>query len=98
MRLKRGAARAMDCRTGAQSHEGPRASRLVIHIRSKTWGPEVNEQAAVSNQAIPRKALKYASKGASGSSKKKVSFGPLKESLPTLRNMFLALLMRFWWG
>ena len=34
----------------------------------------------VPNQAIPRKAIKSASKGASGSSKKKVSFGPLEES------------------
>ena len=40
----------------------------------------MNEQAAVPNQVIPRKALKSASKGAFESSKKKVSFGPLEES------------------
>ena len=40
----------------------------------------MTEQAAVPNQVIPRKALKYASKGAFGFSKKKVSFGPLEES------------------
>ena len=36
LRLKKCVAHAMDHRTGAQSHEGLRASRPVIHIRSKT--------------------------------------------------------------
>ena len=43
LRLKRGAARAMDRRTGVQNYEGPQASRLVIHIGSKTRGEEVCE-------------------------------------------------------
>ena len=40
----------------------------------------MRDQAAVSDQVIPKKALKSAKKGASGSSKKKVSFEPLEES------------------
>ena len=49
LRLKRGAARAMDRKTGAQGYEGPRSSRLVLHSGSTTRGEEVNEQAVIPN-------------------------------------------------
>ena len=53
----------------------------MIYLGSKTRGQEVQEQVAISNQVVPNKALKSTQKGVFGSSKKKkVSFGPLKES------------------
>ena len=64
----------------AQNHEGPRSARLVLHSGSTTKGKGINEQAAVPDQTVPKKILKSAGKGASGSSKKKVSFGSLEES------------------
>ena len=80
LRLERAIARAEEERFGMHSnkaHEGPRTSRPVIRLGLKAQGQEVQKQAAVSSQVVPKKALKSAQKGTSGPFKKKVSFGPL---------------------
>ena len=56
----------------------------------------MNEQAAVPNQAIPGKSLKSASKELPDLLRRRLASGLLRNLLPTLRNMFNTLLMRFW--
>ena len=100
LRLKRGAARAMDRRTGAQSHEGLRSSRLVLHSGSTTGGEEVNDQAAIPIKLFQKRSSNPPARVLLDLPRRRLVLVLLRSLLLTLRNMFLALLMRFWrgWG